>query len=94
MTKDSNQITREYFDSLLLEMRHIDSDIPSTEVEIFGESFSTPIMTAALSHLHNICDNAMTESQREHMVQVLCTGSEWARMMRWKKSLLLQGPSV
>ncbi|MBQ8781426.1 MAG: alpha-hydroxy-acid oxidizing protein [Oscillospiraceae bacterium] len=61
MTKDSNQITREYFDSLLLEMRHIDSDIPSTEVELFGENFSTPIMTAALSHLHNICDNAMTE---------------------------------
>lgn len=27
---DSNQITREYFASLLIEMRHIDSVIPST----------------------------------------------------------------
>ncbi len=50
---DSNHITREYFDSLLIEMRHIDSVIPSTEVELYGETFSTPIMTAALSHLDN-----------------------------------------
>ena len=61
MTGDSNKITRDFFDSLLLEMRHIDSELPSTEFELFGEKFSTPIMTAALSHLHNICDNAMVE---------------------------------
>jgi 4-hydroxymandelate oxidase len=48
---DSNQITRRYFDSLLIEMRHIDAVIPSTKIELYGESFSTPIMTAALSHL-------------------------------------------
>ncbi|MBQ8826352.1 MAG: alpha-hydroxy-acid oxidizing protein [Oscillospiraceae bacterium] len=61
MNGDSNKITRDYFDSILLEMRHIDSDMPSTEFELFGETFATPIMTAALSHLHNICDNAMVE---------------------------------
>lgn len=61
MNGDSNKITRDYFDSILLEMRHIDSDLPSTELELFGEKFSTPIMTAALSHLHHICDNAMVE---------------------------------
>lgn len=48
---NSDQITRAYFDSMLLEQRLIDSDLPSTEVEIFGQQFSTPIMTAALSHL-------------------------------------------
>lgn len=48
---DSNQITREYFDSLLVETRYIDSVIPSTTLELYGETFSTPIMTAALSHL-------------------------------------------
>jgi isopentenyl diphosphate isomerase/L-lactate dehydrogenase-like FMN-dependent dehydrogenase len=48
---DSNRITREYFDSLLIEMRHIDAIIPSTEYTLFGETFSTPIMTAAFSHL-------------------------------------------
>lgn len=61
MTHDSNQITRDYFDSLLLESRYIDSDLPSLDFELFGEKFKTPIMTAALSHLHKICDNAMVE---------------------------------
>lgn len=46
-----DQITRAYFDSLLLETRYLDADIPTTKVEIFGHQFSTPIMTAALSHL-------------------------------------------
>lgn len=58
---DSNQITRDYFDSLLLETRYWDSDLPSTQMKLYGETFQTPIMTAALSHLHAICDNAMAE---------------------------------
>ncbi len=61
MTHDSNKITRDYFDSLLLETRYIDSDLPDLTFELFGETFKTPVMTAALSHLHNICDNAMVE---------------------------------
>lgn len=48
---DSNRITREYFDSLLLEMRHIGAVMPDTAFELFGHRFSTPVMTAALSHL-------------------------------------------
>jgi 4-hydroxymandelate oxidase len=48
---DSNRITREYFDSLLLELRYLDSVIPSTSLKLYGETFATPIMTAALSHL-------------------------------------------
>ena len=48
---DSNHITREYFDSLLIEMRHIDAVSPCTKLTLFGETFSTPIMTAAFSHL-------------------------------------------
>lgn len=58
MTYSSNPdvITRDYFDSLLLETRYIDSDKPSTRMTLFGEEFDTPIMTAALSHLHNPAD--------------------------------------
>ena len=56
---DSNQITRDYFDSLLLEARYWNSDLPSTRIELFGEEFDTPIMTAALSHLLDVCDNGM-----------------------------------
>lgn len=58
---NSDQITRDYFDSLLVEMRHIDSVIPSTKFELFGEEFDTPVMTAALSHLNNIRENGMAE---------------------------------
>lgn len=55
-TSDSDAITRDYLDSLLLETRYIDSDVPSTRIELFGHEFDTPIMTAALSHLHNPSD--------------------------------------
>ncbi|NMA85535.1 MAG: alpha-hydroxy-acid oxidizing protein [Epulopiscium sp.] len=58
---DSNLITREYFDSLLVEMRHIDAAIPSTKLELYGETFDTPIMMAALSHLDNVRENGMVE---------------------------------
>ncbi|MDF2487364.1 MAG: alpha-hydroxyacid dehydrogenase, FMN-dependent L-lactate dehydrogenase [Herbinix sp.] len=58
---DANQITREYFDSLLIEMRHIDSVLPSTTLELYGETFATPVMTAALSHLNNCHPDGMVE---------------------------------
>lgn len=58
---DSDQSTRDYFDSLLVEMRHIDAVIPSTKLELYGETFDTPIMMAALSHLHNVRENGMVE---------------------------------
>ena len=59
MTSNPDIITREYFDSLLLKTRYLDSDIPSTSMTLFGEKFDTPIMTAALSHLHNTAENGM-----------------------------------
>ena len=55
-SSNPDTITRDYFDSLLLETRYIDSVLPSTKMELFGEEFDTPIMTAALSHLHNPSD--------------------------------------
>ena len=61
---DSDQITRDYLDSLLVEMRHIDSVIPSTKFELYGEVFDTPVMMAALSHLNNVCENGMVEMAR------------------------------
>lgn len=47
----SKEITRDYFDSLLLEMRLMDSVVPNTELQLYGKKFKTPIMTAALSHI-------------------------------------------
>lgn len=58
---DANRITREYFDSLLIETRQIDSVIPDTKLKLYGETFSTPVMTAALSHLDNQRPNGTVE---------------------------------
>lgn len=52
-TSDSDKITRDYFDSLLLETRYVGSNLPDTKLQLFGCEFDTPIMTAALSHLHS-----------------------------------------
>lgn len=50
---DANVITREYLDSILVEMRLIDAVMPDTGIELFGEHFDTPIMTPAISNLHS-----------------------------------------
>ena len=60
----SDAITRAYLDSLLLEVRHLDSCMPDTSVEIFGRRFSAPIMTGALSHLNKQRENGMAEYAR------------------------------
>jgi len=61
---DSTKFTRDYFDSLLVEMRHIDGVLPSTKLELYGETFSTPIMLAALSHLQRIHPEGLVEAAR------------------------------
>ena len=58
-SSNSDTITRDYFDSLLLESRYIDSDLPSTKLELYGRTFDTPVMTAALSHLGNTAEYGM-----------------------------------
>ena len=57
----SDAITRAYLDSLLVEVRHLDAVKPSTSFELFGKTFTTPVMTAALSHLHNTCPGGMAK---------------------------------
>ena len=61
---DANRTTREYFDSILIEMRHFDAVLPDTGLTLYGERFSTPIMTAALSHLDSVHPEGMTELAR------------------------------
>ncbi len=48
---NSNRISREYIDSLRIETRYMDAVSPSTAFTLYGETFASPIMTAALSHL-------------------------------------------
>lgn len=58
-SSNSDKITRDYFDALLIEPRYIDSNLPSTKLELYGRTFDTPVMTAALSHLGNTAENGM-----------------------------------
>lgn len=58
------KINRDYLDSLTLEMRLIDSKPANTEIQLFGRTFSTPIMTGALSGLGKICPNPLVEIAR------------------------------
>ena len=48
---NSNRISREYLDSLLIETRYMDSRTPCIDYELYGQKASSPVMTAALSHL-------------------------------------------
>lgn len=45
------KLSRDYIDALTIEMRVIDAVPASTELKLFGETFSTPIMVAAISGL-------------------------------------------
>lgn len=60
-TSDTDELTREYFNSIMISPRYLDSQIPSTDTVVFGKTFCTPIATAALSHLHSVCENGLTE---------------------------------
>lgn len=60
-SRSSDVITRAYLDSLLVEVRHLDSVLPSTETTVFGKTFATPVATAALSHMHRQYPNGMAE---------------------------------
>ena len=64
---DANGITRQYMDSILIEERIIDAEKASLKTEIFGETFSTPIMMPAFSFLRTFVkerENAMVEYSR------------------------------
>ena len=94
----SDDITRDYLDSLLIESRLIDSDLPTLSTTLYGKTFATPIMTAALSHLHAICDNAMCEiaaaakevgalhwygmGTDEELEQIVATGADTVKIIK------------
>ncbi|MBP1584238.1 MAG: alpha-hydroxy-acid oxidizing protein [Lachnospiraceae bacterium] len=50
---DANIITEKYMDSILIEERLIDSVVADTSIDFLGDTFDSPIMTPAFSHLGN-----------------------------------------
>lgn len=53
------RLNREYLDSICFVMRVIDSTWPDTQFDFFGQKLKYPVMTAALSGLHKICEDPM-----------------------------------
>lgn len=49
--RDANEMTRKYFDRILIEERLIGAEIADLTFEIWGQKFTTPITTPAFSHL-------------------------------------------
>lgn len=74
--EDSNEITRAYFNEILVEMRHIDAVKPNTELELYGKTFATPVMTAALSHLKG------KNSEGDGMIE-MAEGARIAGAVNW-----------
>lgn len=73
-SSDPDKITRDYFDSLLLETRYLDSTLPSTKMKLWGMTFDTPIMTAALSHLGNTAPDGMA---------IYAAAAEYCNAVHW-----------
>ena len=62
---DSNMITRQYMDSLMIETRYMNSASPDLTVHLFGKTFRSPVMTAALSHLDHFMFEGATKQYAE-----------------------------
>lgn len=57
---DANEITARYLDSILFEERLIDSEKADLTTTLFGETFSSPVLTPAFSHLGKYGDRELT----------------------------------
>jgi len=51
---DSNRLIEEYFDSLMIKYRYIDSDLADTTFHFLGADFETPILGSALGQHQRI----------------------------------------
>ena len=56
LSGDSIAINRRFLDHLLVESRIVGAEHPETDLTLFGQPFSTPITTGALSHLETGMD--------------------------------------
>lgn len=62
---DANVHNRAYLDSILVEMRLIDSIQPDLTTEFFGKEFASPITLAAVSHLNKVLPDKKRKPMQE-----------------------------
>ena len=91
---DSIQIARSYLDSLVVEGRIVGAAHPDTKTTLLGQEVSTPIMTAALSHLKRgmagfaqgakdagaLCQIGMGDNQQ--LGEALATGAKVIKIIK------------
>ncbi len=62
---DANVHNRAYLDSILVEMRLIDSVEPDLTTTIFGRKYASPLTLAAVSHLNKVLPDKTRQPMRE-----------------------------
>jgi len=69
---NSNIITRNYLDSLLIETRYMNACFPDQRMTLYGREFPTPVMTAALSHLDHFMFEGASKAYAEGTARAGC----------------------
>lgn len=78
---DANVITQKYMDSILIEPRYIDSKVADTKIKFFGETFDSPVMTPAFSHLKNYNNRPLTGLEEYSIAAKECNILNFVGMM-------------
>lgn len=78
---DANVITKKYLDSILIEPRYIDSRVADTKIKFFGETFDSPVMTPAFSHLKNYNNRPLTGLEEYSIAAKECNILNFVGMM-------------
>ena len=78
---DANEITERYMDSILIEERLIDSVKADLKTTILGQSFDTPVITPAFSHLKSFNGRELTGLEEYSIAAKECNALNFCGMM-------------
>ncbi len=78
---DANEITAKYMDSILFEQRLIDSVVADTSTEIWGETFDSPVLTPAFSHIGQLNGRELTGLEEYSIAAKNCNILNFCGMM-------------
>lgn len=78
---DANEITAKYMDSILFEQRLIDSAVADTSTEIWGETFDSPVLTPAFSHIGQLEGGELTGLEEYSIAAKNCNILNFCGMM-------------
>ena len=82
---DSDQITRDYLDSMLLVFRHIGSKAPDSTTTLFGKASPTPIMASGLALLEKIYEDGAAEFAKGILRANTVMWTGWIGMEMFKR---------